>query len=79
MSSNENESLVDIGDNVEINESDDFHQDINKKVRFLTSLVVWIVGCMLVVPVSVPGIIISVQVSIFGVIFLLSLYRLTVF
>lgn len=51
-----------VGD-VKINENDDFHQDINNKVRFLTSLVVWIVGCMLVVPVSVPGIIISVQYS----------------
>ena len=40
-----------------------FHEDITNKVRFLTGLVVWIVGCMLVVPVSVPGIIISVQYS----------------
>lgn len=46
-----------------MSEEVDFHQDINNKVRFLTSLVVWIVGCMLVVPVSVPGIIISVQYS----------------
>lgn len=40
-----------------------FHQDISNKVQFLTSLVLWIVGCMVILPISLPGIIISLQYS----------------
>lgn len=59
---NENNTLLD--EDIYLDDTNNdigFEQDITKKMVFLSSLVIWIVGGMLIIPISVPGIIISVQ------------------